>query len=123
MIEGRYVTRRMVLTPGAEQSATKVSLTALMERVHSDGAIPPGRKCFLLIWSIVKYVLEVLRPFQYWTLWMLKRHKVTLHHIITVYNDMFDHMDGIMRAFDTKKTPLTQHLYFAVNLAQQMMSK
>jgi len=36
---------------------------------------------------------------------------------------MFDHMDGIMRAFDTKKTPLTQHLYFAVNLAQQMMSK
>jgi len=26
-----------------------VSLTALTERVHSDGAIPPGRKCFLLM--------------------------------------------------------------------------
>jgi len=26
-----------------------VSLMALTERVHSDGAIPPGRKCFLLM--------------------------------------------------------------------------
>ena len=28
-----------------------MSLTALTERVHSDGAIPPGRKCFLLMIS------------------------------------------------------------------------
>jgi len=26
-----------------------VSLTALTEPVHSDGAIPPGQKCFLLM--------------------------------------------------------------------------
>jgi hypothetical protein len=25
----------------------------------------------------VKYVMEVLRPFWYWTLWMSKRHTVT----------------------------------------------
>jgi len=30
-----------------------VSLTALMERVHSDGAIPPGRKSLLLMWITV----------------------------------------------------------------------
>jgi len=41
--------RRVVSTPGAEQSGTGVSLTALTERIHSDGAIPPGRKCFLLM--------------------------------------------------------------------------
>ena len=35
--------RRVVLTPGAELSATRVSLMALTERVHSDGAIPLGR--------------------------------------------------------------------------------
>jgi len=49
-------------------------------------------------WTIVKYVMEVLGPFRYWTIWMLKRHTVTLHYVITVYNDMFDHMDGVMRA-------------------------
>jgi hypothetical protein len=39
----------VVLTPGAEKSTTGVSLTALTESVQSDAAIPPGRKCFLLM--------------------------------------------------------------------------
>jgi len=74
-------------------------------------------------WSIVKYVLEVLRPFRYWTLWMWKRHTVTLHHVITVYNDIFDHMDGVMRALAKKNTPWKKDLFFAVKLARQMLSK
>jgi hypothetical protein len=49
VIRGRYGTRRVELTPGAEYSATGMSLTALTERFHSDGAIPPGRKFFLLM--------------------------------------------------------------------------
>jgi len=47
-------------------------------------------------WTIVKHVMEVLRPFRYWTLWMSKRHTVTPHHVITVYNDTFDYMDRVM---------------------------
>jgi len=74
-------------------------------------------------WTIVKYVMEVLRPFQYWTLWMSKRHRVTLHHVITVYNDMFDHMDGVMRGFANKKTPWKDHFFFTVKLARQKLSK
>ena len=74
-------------------------------------------------WTIVKYVMEVLRPFRYWTLWMSKRHTVTLHHVITVYNDMFDHMDGVMRALAKKKTPWKEDLFFAVKLARQKLSK
>jgi len=65
-------------------------------------------------WTIIKYVIEVLRPFRYWTLWMSKRHTVTVHHDITVYNDMFDHMDGIMRALAKKKTEWKDNLFFAV---------
>jgi len=48
-------------------------------------------------WTIIKYVMGVSKPFRYWTLWMSKRHTLSLHYIITVYNDMFDHLDGIMR--------------------------
>jgi len=48
-IGGRYTRRRVVLTPGAEQSATGVSLTALTEHVHPDGAIPPEPNFFLLM--------------------------------------------------------------------------
>jgi len=73
--------------------------------------------------TIVKYAMEVLRPFRYWTLSMSKRHTVTLHHVLTVYNDMFDHMDGVMRALAKKKTPWKEYLFFAVKLAQQKFSK
>jgi len=54
---------------------------------------------------------------------MLKRPTVTLHHVITVYNDMFDHMDGVMRALAKKKTEWKEDLFFAVKLAGQKLSK
>jgi len=74
-------------------------------------------------WTIVKYVMEVLRPFRYWTMWMLKWHTVTLHHVITVYNHMFDNMDGVMRALAKKKTQWKEDLFFAVKFARQKLSK
>jgi len=54
---------------------------------------------------------------------MSKRHTVTLHHIITVYNEMFDHMDGVIRALAKKKTQWKEDLFFAVMLARQNHSK
>jgi len=54
---------------------------------------------------------------------MSKRNTVTLHHVIRVYNDMFDHMDGVMRALAKKKTQWKEDLFFAVKLARQKLSK
>ena len=54
---------------------------------------------------------------------MSKRHTVPLHHVITVYNDMFDYMDGVMPALAKEKTPWKEDLFFAVKLAQQKLSK
>jgi len=65
--------------------------------------------------------MEVLRLFWYWTMWMLKRHTVTLHHVITVYTDMINHMDGMMRALAKKKTQWKEDLYFAVKFARQKL--
>jgi len=36
---------------------------------------------------------------------------------------MFDHMDGVMRAWSKTKTQRKQDLFFAVKLAQQKLSK
>jgi hypothetical protein len=52
--------QRVVFLPGAEQSATRVSLTALAELIHSDTAIPPRPKCFLLILSHIQPLLKGL---------------------------------------------------------------
>jgi len=54
---------------------------------------------------------------------MSKRHTVTLYHVITVYNEMFDHMDRVMRALAKKKTQWKEDLFVAVKLALQMLSK
>ena len=54
---------------------------------------------------------------------MSKRHTVTLHNVITVYNDMFDHMDGVMRALAKKMTQWMEDLFFAVKCARQKLSK
>jgi len=74
-------------------------------------------------WTIVKYVMKELRPFWYWTLWMSKRHTVTWRHDITVYNNMFYHMDCMMRALAKKKTPWKEDLFFTVQLARQKLFK
>jgi hypothetical protein len=74
-------------------------------------------------WTVVKYVMEVLRAFQYWTQWMSKQHSVTLPHVITLYNDMFDHMDGVISALAKKKTPWKEDLRFVVKCARQKLSK
>jgi len=54
---------------------------------------------------------------------MSQWHTVTLHDVITVYNDIFDHMDGVMRALVRRKTPWKEDWFFAVKLARQTMSK
>ena len=54
---------------------------------------------------------------------MSKRHTVTLHHAITVYNVMFDHMHGVLRAFPKKKAVWEEDLYFAVKFGRQKLSK
>ena len=48
---------------------------------------------------------------------MSNRHTVTLHHVITIYSDMFDHMDGILQALAMKKTQWKEDVYFAVKFA------
>jgi hypothetical protein len=48
---------------------------------------------------------------------MTKRNTVTLHHVITVCNDIFDHMDDVMRAMPRKKTQSKEDLFFGVNFA------
>jgi len=74
-------------------------------------------------WTIVKYVMEVLRPFQSWTMWMSKRLTDSLHHVLTFYTVIFDHMAGVMQALAKKNTEWTEDLYFAVKCARKKLSK
>jgi len=54
---------------------------------------------------------------------MLIRHTVTLHHIIKVYNDMFNRIDAVMRSLAKKKIQWKGDLFFSAKLAWQKPSK
>jgi hypothetical protein len=45
-------------------------------------------------------------------MWMLTWHTVNLHHIVTVYNDMFDHTDGAMGVLAKQMTEWKEDLFF-----------
>ena len=44
-------------------------------------------------WKQVEYILEVLQPIRFWTLWMSKTRGVTIHRVFQVYQDIFDHLE------------------------------
>jgi len=48
---------------------------------------------------------------------------VTLQHVITVYNDMFDHIHCVMGAMAKRKIEWMEHLFFAVKSVLQKLSK
>jgi len=50
-------------------------------------------------------------------MWMSKWDTITLHHLITVNNDVFANMDVVMRALAKQKTQWNKDLCFAVKVA------
>ena len=67
--------------------------------------------------------MEDSRQFRYSTMWISKWNTVTLHHVITVHNDMFDHMNDVMQAPMMKKTQWKGDVYFAVKFGRQKLSQ
>lgn len=74
-------------------------------------------------WTIFKYVMEVLRQFLHRTQWKSKWHKVTLHQVVTVYSEMFDHMDGVIQSLAKRRSQWNEDLYLAVRFAQHNFCK
>jgi len=67
--------------------------------------------------------MEVLRPIRYWTLWMSKQHAVTPHDVIIVYNDLFEHMKGVIHVLAIKEIHSMEDLYFALMVAWHKLTK
>jgi len=74
-------------------------------------------------WKAVEYVLQVLLPFRYWTLWMSKRKTITLHRVIGIYNAIFDHLDGVLKALAKKRLQWKRDIHRAVRSARAKLRK
>lgn len=74
-------------------------------------------------WKAVEYVLQVLLPFRYWTLWMSKRRTITLHRVISIYNGIFDHLDSVLKALAKKRVQWKRDIHRAVRCARAKLRK
>jgi hypothetical protein len=74
-------------------------------------------------WRAIEYLIKILRPIRYWTMIFQTRRRVTLNHIITVYNDVFDHFDSVLDALKSKKAQWQIDLREATQAARTVMMK
>jgi len=44
-------------------------------------------------WRQIEYILKVLQPIQFWTLWMSKTRGVTIYRLFQVYQDIIDYLE------------------------------
>jgi hypothetical protein len=61
--------------------------------------------------TIVESMVDVLKPFRNYTLWMSKHNTLTLHPVFTGFNDTFDCFEAGLRAFAKKTTQSDEDLY------------
>lgn len=54
-------------------------------------------------WKQVEYIMEVLHPIRYWTLWMSKSHGITIHRVFEVYQEIFEHLDEQIMKLKNKR--------------------
>jgi len=54
-------------------------------------------------WRQIEYILEVLQPIRFWTLWLSKTLGITIHRVFQVYQDIFDHLEMQISKLEQKR--------------------
>lgn len=72
-------------------------------------------------WAMLEYIMTVLEPFQYWTLYMSRRRTVTLHLLVRLYNDMFEHLEHVDKALKRKDCAWKKDIHLSVGAAKSKL--
>jgi hypothetical protein len=74
-------------------------------------------------WRAMEYLMEILEPFRYYTLWMSKQKNVMIHWVVRIYNDLFDHLKRIIKVLHNKRTQWKVSCHVAVKVARLKLMK
>jgi hypothetical protein len=94
------------------QVAKESNIWQLPDTLHSTGWMDHRQirhGCFNTFW--------------YSTLWLSKMHTVTLHHVITAYDSMFNYINRVRQFLAKKKTQCKEGLFYAVKILRQKLSQ
>lgn len=73
-------------------------------------------------WRAMEYVLSVMEPFKYWTLVLSQRHSPSIHQIVAIYDNVFNHFDAMLAALHVKSLPWKKEIHRAVGAAKFKLS-
>src|SRR5437588_6818709 len=74
-------------------------------------------------WKQVEYILEVLKPIRFYTLWMSKTRVQTIHKVFVVYNCIFDHLEYQISILENKRKRWKVDIQEALGKAKEKASK
>ena len=74
-------------------------------------------------WKMVEYILQVLEPMRFCTLWMSKTRGPTIHRVFDVYDAIFDHLDDQIFLLSKKRMRWKVEIREALEKAREKASK
>lgn len=74
-------------------------------------------------WRQVEYLLLVTKPFFDFTSVLPKTRDVTVHHVFSIYNRLFNHLDDAEKKLKLKAVPWKKRMLQALRSAKRKLSK
>jgi len=56
-------------------------------------------------WSLIEYIMTVLKPLRQYTLWISTTSTITIHKSLAVYNEIINNFDGVIESLQRKRKP------------------
>jgi hypothetical protein len=74
-------------------------------------------------WRQVEYLLLIMKPFFDFTNVLSKTRDVTVHHVFSIYNKLFNHLDDAEKKLKRKAVPWKKRMLQALRAAKKKLSK
>jgi hypothetical protein len=74
-------------------------------------------------WRQVEYLLLITKPFFDFTNVLSKTRDVTVHHVFSIYNRLFSHLDDAEKKLKRKAVPWKKRMLQALRAAKKKLSK
>lgn len=74
-------------------------------------------------WRQVEYLLLITKPFFDFANVLSKTINITVQHVFSIYNKLFNHLDAVERKFKRKAVPWKKRMLQALQAAKKKLSK
>ena len=98
-------------------------LKPFIDQLFNSGAASTLEYLELTEWRQVDYLIELLQPFAKYTAAISATNGRTVHQVMDVYNDLFDHLDEQEAKLARKRLPWKVQMYKGLGEAREKLTE